>query len=520
MTAANTPIGTVVRVDAEGYAYERVSAGGEVSNGNGLQFRSLISGRDMKPEAFDVPAAGNVDTAFTRLEARTSGQIIDLAGRTYQVAALPAGNKYINGFFTAGGLTRSRLVLGELDDAPAAVWRFGGQIAQLACALGGPFRQYLKISLLGDSITWGSSLPEMGVSEPRDGTGSDPRSLYNTAARANEFKRWVGQQYADGAAPVLSNWSASQSGESIATFARAVGMFPSGPKFTITITAGSFNQQTLYNEAFPYGAQHRFTDGSGGASSGKYAFRMTGKEFTFCFGALASGCLNYTVWVNGVQLGGVYSTTLGEDGSTAITGRHHALAAHTVAADIEIRTVYKAGGGSPQTLYTYWIEFRRKIVISNQGINGTSSMTYRNNMMTSGGYGDGLAIDAEDGFIFIQQGTNDRGKRPDLSYTLSETRGHVQALIDTVKVLSPTAKLIMMCANRPTIDGPPAFKCSMSDIRQMLLEAAQDNTLDLIDNYVPFARVDAAKFLTDGLHPNRLGDALMARNVINAIRGM
>ncbi|WP_283176817.1 GDSL-type esterase/lipase family protein [Gemmobacter sp. 24YEA27] len=436
------------------------------------------------------------------------------------VTAIPAGNKYINGFFSVGGLRRSTLVLGELDDAPAAVWRFGGQIAKLARALGDPFRQYLKISLLGDSITWGQTLPENGADTPRDATGSDARNLYNTASWANELKRWIGKQYADGAAPVLSNWPASPSGESIATFSRTDGVFPAGPKFAVTITGGSFTQQVLYNAAYPYGAQHRFTDGSGGTSSGKYAFKMTGKEFTFCFAALSTGCLDYTVWVNGLQLGGVYSTTLGEDGNTAITRRHHALPGYTVDADIEIRTVNNAGAGATQSLYTYAIEFRRQIVISNQGINGTSFMTYRNNMLTSGGFGDGLAVDAEDGFIFIQLGTNDRGKRPDLSYTLSEARGHAQALIDTVKTLSPTAKLIMMCANRPTLDGPPDFKCTMGDIRQMLLETAQDNTLDLIDNYAPFVRADAGKFLADGLHPNRPGHGLMARNIINAVRGM
>ncbi|WP_283177894.1 SGNH/GDSL hydrolase family protein [Gemmobacter sp. 24YEA27] len=519
-TPSSVTAGTIVRIKEEGLSFEVLASGGEILTPGGVRLRAVTTGLVRQVEAYNVPASANADAAFTRMEARVSGQVIDLGGRTYQVAALPAGNKYVNGFFTLGGLTRSTLVLGELDDAPAAVWRFGGQIAQLARALGDPFRQYLKISLLGDSITWGQTLPENGADAPRDATGSDARNLYNTASWANELKRWIGQQYANGAAPVLSNWPASPSGESIATFSRTDGVFPAGPKFTVTITGGSFTQQTLYNAAYPYGAQHRFTDGSGGGSSGKYAFKMTGKEFTFCFAALASGCLDYTVWVNGVQLGGVYSTTLGEDGNTALTRRHHALPAYTVDANIEIRTVNNAGAGATQSLYTYAIEFRRQIVISNQGINGTSFMTYRNNMLTSGGHGDGLAVDAEDGFIFIQLGTNDRGKRPDLSYTLSEARGHAQALIDTVKTLSPTAKLIMMCANRPTLDGPPDFKCTMGDIRQMLLEAAQDNTLDLIDNYAPFVRADADKFLADKLHPNRPGHGLLGRNVINAIRGM
>ncbi|MCL4068995.1 SGNH/GDSL hydrolase family protein [Pseudomonas sp. GX19020] len=514
--------GYAVAGDGGGASYLRhgsITPGG-ITTGGG--FWRLLTEQGIVPAQVGAKGDGvaNDSAAFATLEALVSGQVINLMGRTHVVTAIPAGNKYINGFFSVGGLTRSTLVLGELDDAPAAVWRFGGQIAQLARALGDPFRQYIKISLLGDSITWGQTLPENGADAPRDATGSDARNLYNTASWANELKRWIGKQYANGAAPVLSNWPASPSGESIATFSRTDGVFPAGPKFTVTITGGSFTQQTLYNAAYPYGAQHRFTDGSGGGSSGKYAFKMTGKEFTFFFDALASGCLDYTVWVNGVQLGGVYSTTLGEDGNTARTRRHHALPAYTVDAEIEIRTVNNAGAGATQSLYTYAIEFRRQIVISNQGINGTSFMTYRNNMLTSGGFGDGLAVDAEDGFIFIQLGTNDRGKRPDLSYTLSEARGHAQALIDTVKTLSPTAKLIMMCANRPTLDGPPDFKCTMGDIRQMLLETAQDNTLDLIDNFAPFVRADAGKFLADGLHPNRLGHGLMARNIINAIRGM
>ncbi len=46
-----------------------------------------------------MPASGNTDASVTRMEARVSGQGIYLGSRTYQGAALPAGNKFINGYF-------------------------------------------------------------------------------------------------------------------------------------------------------------------------------------------------------------------------------------------------------------------------------------------------------------------------------------------------------------------------------------------------------------------------------------
>lgn len=484
-------------------------------------YRMQIVGRQVRAEDYAVPETGDTDAAFARLESQVSGQVIDLGGHTYQVAAMPTGNRYINGYFTVGGLTRSTLALGELDDAPASVWRFGGQLARLSRAMRDPFRQCLKITLIGDSITWGATLPENGASDPRDGTGSDPRDLYATASWANEFTRWIGSEAAPEVTPTLSNWPAAPSGESIREFNVTQKVFLTGPRFTITKTGGSQSDTITYNAAYPVGAQLQHSDASGGTSTWKIAFTMTGKSFGLEFWSLATTCKDYTVWVDGVQLGGTYSTTLGAAGApAAINIRTHDLGAYVVDALIEIRAAWPAGGTGTHNLYLSSIVFEREIVVSNQGINGATFRSYWNNMLTGDGYGDGIAVDDEDGFIFIQLGTNDRGIRSDTSFTLSENRGYAETLLTAISTEAPNADLIMMCANRPTIDGPPTYKCRMIDIRQMLLDLAEDQSLDMIDNYQAFARADADEYLDDGLHPNRSGHALIARNVINAIRGV
>ncbi len=92
------------------------------------------------------------------------------------------------------------------------------------------------------------------------------------------------------------------SGESIATFERTEAIFTAEPTVDINITGSSLTSAFLYNVTYPYDAQHRFTDGSGGSSTGTFTFTMTGKEFIFVYGGVASGCLDYTVWVDGVQL--------------------------------------------------------------------------------------------------------------------------------------------------------------------------------------------------------------------------
>lgn len=456
--------------------------------------------------------------AFTALEAAVKGKMVDLNGRTYIVSAVPVYNAYFNGFFKVGGFTKAAVLSQTFANQPPHFHAFGGQLAKLKAALTNPLEQFTGLVFIGDSITWGSgNTGEQAPTDPRDGTLSDPRDYFGTSSYVNILKRYIGERYFFGATPVISNWAASPSGESTATYSRQITMFPDTGDFTYTATGSAITKTRVVAAASLTGYQLTLSDGNtAGTSSHSIKFNFTGTTFTLSFGVAGDNTImmDYELFVNGVSQG-VFTTSSGEDGLTVGNNRQRV---HTFGyvrnKVIELKTKRRAG----QTLT---IAFRPEAIIVNktcriinQGINGSTSRTYRIYNLPGNSMGDGNAVNADDNFVFCQLGTNDRLSGTGVPKGYNEFAANLKAAID---IVSPLADLILMCSNPAENENTATYSFNMQDCRGVIYRAAKAGPFDMVDNYTALQHVNIRALANDGLHPNALGYAIMARNIINAL---
>lgn len=474
---------------------------------------------NVMPEFYGAQGDGTDDTAaFTALEVAVKGKMIDLNGRTYVVSAVPLYNAYFNGSFKVGGFTKAAVVSQTFVNQPPHYHKFGGQLAKLKASLSNPLEQFTGLVFIGDSITWGSgNTGEQAPTDPRDGTLSDPRDYFGTSSYVNILKRYIGERYFFGAVPVISNRGASPSGEAIAEYSRQIIMFPDTGDFTYTATGASLTRTRVAASLSLTGFQLTLADGNNaGTSSHSIKFNFTGTEFILSFGVAGDNTimLDYELFVDGVSKG-VFTTSAGEDGLTVGNNRQRT---HTFAyvrnKVVELKTKRRAG----QTLTTAFrpeaLIINKKCRITNQGINGATSRTYRVYNLPGNSMGDGNAVNADDNYVFCQLGTNDRLAVAALPKGYNEFAANLKAATD---IIAPLADLILMCSNPAENENTTTYSFNMQDCRGVIYRAAKAGSFDMVDNYAALQSVNIRALANDGLHPNALGYSIMARNIINAL---
>lgn len=390
---------------------------------------------------------------------------------------------------------------------------FGGQLAKLKESLSNPLEQYIGIVFVGDSITWGRTLAQNSTTEPRDGTLSDPRDIFSSPSFVNEFKRYIGAAYTGGSSPTLSNWSASPSGESIAEYTKRHVVYPKDGAFSLATTGTSASSSEVATSASISGYQWRLSVASTGTGVHELAFNFTGNEFTLSFASTANNNLDYELFVDGISKG-VFSTT--PNGTNILVGNNNQRK-HTFSyvrnKQIKIVTKQTAEVGL-NYLRIEGLIIDKKIKISNQGINGATSKSYKTYNLTGNTYGDGEAIGAQDNYVFVQLGTNDRiintsTPKGELAFKLN-----LKSVIDSI---TPLADVILMCANPVTNESDTTYSFTMQEARNVIYQLAKENNLDMIDNYAMFREMNLDMVLADGLHPNETGHGIIARNIINSL---
>jgi lysophospholipase L1-like esterase len=390
---------------------------------------------------------------------------------------------------------------------------FGNQLSKLKEALSNPLVQDLGIVFLGDSITWGRTLPENGVFDPRDGTLSDPRDLFISPSFVNEFKRYIGKQYANGVQPVLSNWYASPSGESIAEYTVQHILYPRDGDFFLETVGTSMSVDEVQVTSSKTGYQIRMNDGDiTGNSYNSLKFNFSGDYFTLSLGCVELDATYYDLFVDGV-FQGTYSTHAGVDGfvdGTSDNRRTHTFP-YIRNKEIEIRS-NRNGESGTRRLRIEAIIIDKKIRISNQGINGTTAPKYTSYNLSGNTTGDGEAIDVKDNFVFVQLGTNDRLISTSIPKGSNTFKVNLKTLLDKV---TPISDVILMCAN-PATEGT-SYSFTMQGVRDVVYRTAKENNIDMIDNYAIFEDVDMSVVTADGVHPNKLGHQIIARNIINCL---
>lgn len=378
------------------------------------------------------------------------------------------------------------------------------QLKKLKIALSNPLEQYMSMVFIGDSITWGLTAtgnPE-DYASGRDGTLSDRRDDFDSQSFVNEFKRYIGSEYMDGSAPLLSNWSASPSGESIVEYQKEMIVFPEGDKFEAG-TEGDASQEVQLSEESVSGKQLNFDVSEG---TGFIRFRFTGKEFTLSFDSTENS-LDYELLIDGVSQGIFPASGDGYDNR-----RTHSFD-YVKDALIEIKTVKNDTDGQ-QTLKIGGIIVNKTIKISNQGIIGATTRSYAANNLEGNTMGDGNAINDEDQYVFIQLGTNDRIIAKGVEKGSGEFKKNLQLLVDEV---NSNRNLILMCPNPAANNDPDIYSFDTKEVCNVITQVAQENDIDLIDNYSIFQGMDTSKYLADGLHPNDYGHQMMFENIMESL---
>jgi len=460
--------------------------------------------------------------AFAALETDITGRPVDLLGRQYLVSSIPAKNAYFNGSFKlTTGFTRAAMMNDTFLSSEPKRHVFGGQIAKLMASLSNPLEQYVGIVFIGDSITWGSGNgSEMAPTDPRDGTLSDPRDYFGTPSFVNNFKRYIGDRYAPGFTPILSNWAASSSGESIAEYRATHVMFPRYGDFTVTQAAGSSLSITeTLNKNLKGGGQLILQSGNAAVvNSHSITFPFTGSSLSVYFSAVETDATYYDLLVNGALIG-TFSTHAGAaassgaivDGSTG--NRYDHTFSFVRAGTVEIRTNRNGEAGS-RRLRLEAVEVQKRIRVSNQGINGASSNTY-NVRNLSGAFGDGVAVEASDSYVFIQLGTNDRIIAGNSQYLRGPNIFH--RYMDSLLAAIPAGAEKILMVGPPADEDPSKYWFSMRDVRGIILKLGKSKSIDVIDNFSAFNGYWGTYLSSDLIHPNRLGFQIITRNIINSL---
>lgn len=473
------------------------------------------------PAPVDAPfsASGDGETndtsAFSSFELVHRGKTIDLGGKTYLVSATPKGNNYVNGKFKIANATFPAGFFNEFLSSAPRFSSYGDQLRRLKEALGNPLVQFVGIVGVGDSITWGRTLPDNSSFAPQTQLLTTARDNASSPSFWNNFRRYIGSQYMKGATLNLSNWAASPTGESIATYVKPLIIYPKDGPFTLSVTGVTQTASSAARASSPTGFMYTLNDGApGGANYQSIKFNFTGDRFTLIFRATNTGDFNnYRVFVDGVDQG-LFTTQDGVDG--VVSGDNNRRL-HTFSyvrnKVVEIRSD-SAGLSGVRRLYLEGLEIPKTVRCTNQGVIGLTARVYDLNNL-SGSFSNPTAVTAQDQFVFCQFGTNDRG---DTSVPPggAEFERSMQAIITRLTAL---ADVILMCAG-PVADStePPAPSyMTMRDVRGILSKVAKANSLAFIDNLAAFDTVDPSVILDGTTHPNALGHAVMSRNIINAL---
>ncbi|KVL36396.1 hypothetical protein WS97_12150 [Burkholderia territorii] len=467
-----------------------------------------------RPTPGDKGAKGdgvtNDTAAFAAFEAENVGRVVDLAGLTYVVNAVPTKNAYQNGVFLVSGARQQAASFRSFNTSKAKFKAFGGQMRALHASLLNPLEQQTTIVVAGDSKTWGAGLTENAaiITLSRNGTPADPRDMYASPSWANEFKRYIGERYFDNAAPVLSNWSTSPSGQSTATFSRTETLYTNLPPFSAVSLVGSASSTEQADSGTLLGERHNLAVADSSATAA-FSFPFTGTAFTMVYNSVPGQSANYEVFVNGTSQG-VFSSDTGS--LQANVTRTHTFA-YVRNATIMIKVEYPAGGSGVCTLRMSAIQIQKTCTIMNQGIIGATSLTYLQRMF--GAYGPSI-MTPDVNYVMLQMGTNDRiaasgNNQPNC------TNNFKRNLLNLLAMFTPTASVILMNPSPAALESPPTYAFDSQYVRNVVHRVAQEQSLDVIDNHTIFRGMDTSAYLNDGLHENLLGHAMIAGNVINAL---
>lgn len=402
----------------------------------------------------------------------------------------------------------------------------GRQLYRLKKSLSNPLCQFLGIVLIGDSITWGMTVTGGAdvAPYPRRGSLADARNNATSPTWVNLLHQYLGRDYYDDTSVSASTWPAataaavaagrpaSDAGVAIFRYGKTVNLFPQGGDFKTTNdnalpSRGAWT--VSYNPSGYIGGYVTFTVDSS-VDNGRLSFGpFTGYKFKMVFAALSDGA-RYELYENGV-LKGTFSTQTGDTGLPVSFGniREHDLGGFVRDAEISIKVV--PGDNARRILRVEAIVIDRELRVTNQGVIGTDSIHWYNDLIRD-------AVQDGDSVAFIQLGTNDRYLAP-TDYQVPVGAATLRRYLEAICVflegrgISP----IMACANAAVTE---TGYFTMSEVRGSIASLADARGYDMIDHFQPTRALLAAgdtSWSPDGLHPGDTGHSEMFQQKRDAI---
>jgi lysophospholipase L1-like esterase len=268
-----------------------------------------------------------------------------------------------------------------------------------------------------------------------------------------------------------------------------------------------------------YQVRYGESDGTGNSNVSITFGPFTGNTFNIIYGVDDTAYVDYTIFANGVNIAANTFGSANVGGDAGVTNNsNNNRRAHSFTyvrnASIELRS-RRPSASNTRFMRINAFEFPKKIRITNQGISGSSARVYVNNCL-SGSFAPPRAIGAQDNFVFMQLGTNDRiisGARP------NGVSGFRMSLKGLIADLVANSQTVIMCSLPSENNDPNTYSFSMQECRDTLMKEAKKNNLDFIDNFAVFPRdkMDYDIWTDDGLHPNVRGHYRIYRNIVGSL---
>lgn len=247
-----------------------------------------------------------------------------------------------------------------------------------------------------------------------------------------------------------------------------------------------------------------FTLFNNGSTTDGLEFDIYGDSFGVVYSSNSATGI-FDIFVDGTKVATVdtYGPSQGYRNERMVTGltkgNHH----------VKIQeTNTKNASSSAKTIYLEALKIFKNAFVLNYGSSGAPSRF------------DTSYYDADDDFVFIQFGTNDR----QTYFTTTSTENNLMEHVDYINE-NLNAKIIFMSANPVGVanDTDPIRKFRMEDVDIVVNKVASSLGLPYISNYDAFLRyaketgVSVDSQLADGLHPNDLGYRVMFENICRQI---
>ncbi|KXY75878.1 SGNH/GDSL hydrolase family protein [Bacillus sp. FSL W7-1294] len=341
-----------------------------------------------------------------------------------------------------------------------------------------PFKR-LKLKIIGDSITagvGGTGYSPTGEFMFIDSAGKEQRANVEDAiCWANMLKKYLEEK-----------------------FNKIFLVDLSHPEIKLGSYDGSFIQ---YDSTVGTGYQYQFPNKQAGCNMLEFTFY--GESFSVLISKAASRGM-FDVYIDGVKKTTIdtYDANFTQFTPVDITGLSKAY--HNVKF---IETAGRNAASTGTSIYIQGLKIPQTTIVKNWGISGRQSrhLTY-----------DGTKwVEADDDFILLQLGTNDRQRDP-YGYTQEHQRNFINYVRGQGK------KVIMMASIPATTASETSYPYAwhMEDINNKLVSLAHEMQVPFINNYhfmvdyLMYTGKDLNSLLADGLHPNDVGYELMFKNIM------